>query len=107
MHVVLLTVTCRSGITGNQHLTGIAGYRLNIFVANSMECDGKVTGWEFYALAAGQIYLGLWNYNPAGHTFTLTGKNLVTVGTSDMVKVRYVGRYQSIALKHVALVAQI
>ena len=48
-----------------------------------MECDGKVTGWEFYALSAGQIYLGLWDYNPEGHTFTLTGKNLVTVGTSD------------------------
>ena len=78
-----MAVTCKSGTAGNRELTGIAGVYLNIMTANSMECEGMVTAWEFYSISAGQIYLGLWDYNPDGHTFTLTGKNLVTVGSAD------------------------
>ena len=76
-------MTCSSGITKNQGLTGEGGKNLNIFTAQSMECEGMVTAWEFYAKRTGEIYLGLWDYNPDGHTFTLTGKNLVTVQTDD------------------------
>ena len=81
--IFLLTVTCRSGTAGDRELTGHAHTNLNIFAANSMECEGWVTAWEFYSISSGQIYLGLWDYNPDGHTFTLMGKNLVTVGSAD------------------------
>ena len=80
----LLTVTCKSGTAGK--LTGVAGVHLNIFTANSMECEGRVIAWEFYSRDAGQIYLGLWDYNLYEHTFTLTGKNLLTVGSTDIGK---------------------
>ena len=77
-------MTCKSGTAGR--LTGVTGLHLNILTANSMECEGWVTAWEFFSRTAGQIYQGLWDYNPDGHTFTLTGKNLVTVGSSDSGK---------------------
>ena len=80
----LLAVIFKSGTAGNLELTDVAGVYLNIFTANSMECEGWVTAWVLYSKGTGQIYLGLWDNNPDGHTFTLTGKNLVTVGSSDI-----------------------
>ena len=44
-----------------------------------MECDGLVNAWEFYALAAGDIYLGLWKHEDASQSATLTNKNKITV----------------------------
>ena len=48
--IFLLTVTCRSGTAGDRELTGHAHTNLNIFAANSMECEGWVTAWEFYVV---------------------------------------------------------
>ena len=80
--IFLFAVTCKSGTAGDRKLIG-GGAWLNIMTANSMECEGLVTAWEFYSKSTGEIYLGLWDYNPDGHTFNLTGKNLVTVGNAD------------------------
>ena len=81
---IFFTVICRTGVQGDQHLTGHAGTDLNIFTILSMECDGLVTAWEFYALAAGDIYLGLWNYDTTANSATLTNKTKITV-TVDQV----------------------
>ena len=82
--ITYFTVICRSGVQGDQHLTGNTGNNLNIFTILSMECDGLVNAWEFYALAAGHIYLGLWSYNETTKSATLTNKNKINV-TIDQV----------------------
>ena len=51
-----------------------------------MECDGLVTAWEFYALAAGDIYLGLWNYNETAQSASLIKKNKINVGKDQVNK---------------------
>ena len=78
------TVRCKTGVQGDQHMAGPSGNNLYIFTILSMECYGWVNAWEFYALATGDIYLGLWNYNETSQSATLTNRNKITV-TTDQV----------------------
>ena len=74
-------VMCVTGITGdrNQNLTGPSDGNMNIFLAHSLQCEGRLVAWEFFSKQAGDIYLDVWRYVQDEQEFTLVGKNLVTV----------------------------
>ena len=55
-------------------------FGLTIFSTLSFPCNGKVSSWEFYAVATGTVYVGVWRQNV--NTFTLIGKNKLEIATT-------------------------
>ena len=61
-------------------MNGNTDVSLSIFTTLTFQCSGAVKKWEFYAVAAGTFYVGVWRRDVGvQNSVTLIGYNRIEV----------------------------
>ena len=70
-----------------QSLNQASGGWVNVFLDLSFDCDGVVTGWQFYGTRAGIFFAGIWRLE--GQNIRLIDKSRIVAVTAGITVCEY------------------